>query len=374
MRVFCDGIRKVVREAWGRTSRLLPIVFGRRLGGPRNRGHKADIIATTRLSQMRPRPTVLDWLLEPSQPAARYGTLTGLLDRGPQDAEVAEARRAIPKQGWAKTILETQRPEGQWESRKDLYRPKYTATIWRFIVLADLGLTAEDPRVRKTCELFLTDYARKDGGFDDVESRRSELCLTGNLARTLARCGFADDPRVRSAFDWLVEHQMEDGGWHCFYQTAFGHGTLDAWEGLYAYSALPRAHWTPRIKRSAEAGAEFFLDRELFRQGRRYVPWVRFHYPVHYYYDVLVGLDMLTALGYGGDRRLRAALDILRKKRGADGTWRLDKIHPDLGAGAGYRFHKKPKRFALETEGQPSKWITLTALRVLKRVEESSSG
>lgn len=313
-------------------------------------------------------------MLDPSEPSVRYQTLVELMDRKPTDPEVRAARAGIPKRGWARDILALQRPGGYWESREDLYRPKYTASIWRLIVLADLGMTAEDPRVRKACELFLKDYARKDGGFDDVESPRSELCLTGNLARTFVRCGFADDPRVRAAFDWLVKFQMEDGGWHCFYRQAFGRGTLDAWEGLAAYAFLPRDRWTPRLRRSIEAGAEFFLERELLHQGRRYVPWTRTHYPVHYYYDFLVGLDILTRLGYGGDRRLRPALRLLEKKRRPDGTWALDKVHPDLGAGAGYRFRKAPKRFALETEGRPSKWITLTAFQVLKRVEESGSG
>jgi hypothetical protein len=125
------------------------------------------------------------------------------------------------------------------------------------------------------------------------------------------------------------------------------------------------------MKRSVERGAEFYLERELFKQGhRRYLPWLRFHYPVHYYYDLLVGLDVITSLGYADDRRLKAVLQILQTKRRPDGTWALDAIHPDLGAGAGYRFRKRPQRFALEREGRPSKWITLTALRVLKRSEE----
>ncbi|HII40359.1 MAG TPA: terpene cyclase/mutase family protein [Thermoplasmata archaeon] len=318
-------------------------------------------------------PEVLEWLLEPSQPAVRFATLVDLLDRGQKDPDVREARAAIPTRGWARDILRSQRPEGHWESREDLYRPKYTATIWRLIVLADLGMTAGDARVRRACERFLSEYAREDGGFDTPGSTwvRSELCLTGNLARTLMRCGFGDDTRVRSAYEWLVDHQMEDGGWHCFYEKAFGRGTLDAWEGLYAYAFLPAARRSPRIRRSIERGAEFFLERELLHQGRRYVPWTRTHYPVHYYYDFLVGLDMLTRLGYGDDARLRPALDLLEKKRRPDGTWALDKVHPDLGAGAGYRFRKQPKRFALETEGRPSKWITLTALQVLKRVEET---
>ena len=57
-----------------------------------------------------------------------------------------------------------------------------------------------------------------------------------------------------------------------------------------------------------ERAAEFYLDRELHRQGARYDPWYRFHDPVHYYYDLLVGLDLLTALGFGSDPRLRYAL------------------------------------------------------------------
>lgn len=318
-------------------------------------------------------PAVLDWLLEPAQPAVRYRTLVDLLDRGAREPEVRETLTAIPKRGWARDIFAAQRPGGFWEAREDLYRPKYTATIWRLIVLGDLGVTAADPRMRRTCGLFLSDYVRDDGGFDTPGStwQRSELCITGNLARTLARAGLAADPRVQSAFDWLVRNQMEDGGWHCFYEKAFGRGTLDAWEGLYAFAFLPETYRTPRIRRSIEHGAEFFLSKELMRQGGRYVPWTRTHYPVHYYYDFLVGLDMLTRLGYGDDRRLRPALELLAKKRRSDGTWALDKVHPDLGTGAGYRFRRKPKRFALEEEGDRSKWITLTALQVLRRVEEA---
>jgi hypothetical protein len=321
---------------------------------------------------------VVSWLIEPEQPAVRYRALTDLLDRGQDSAEVVEALGEIPKKGWAAAILRKQEPGGrwEWEARQSLYVPKYICTIWNLIMLADLGMTASDRRVRKTCDLFLEQYARPDGGFDTPSSewKRSELCLTGNLARTLTLCGYAEDPRVRASFDWLVKNQMEDGGWHCFYEKAFGRGTLDCWEGLSAFAALPRSKWTRSMKRSVERGAEFYLRKELFRQGKqRYVPWFRFHYPVHYYYDILVGLDVLTKLGYGDDKRLGPALEVMKSKRRKDGTWALDAVHPDLGAGAGYRMKKgRYTPFALETKGTPSKWITLTCLRVLKRVEEAS--
>ncbi|MBI4258631.1 MAG: hypothetical protein HY619_06720 [Thaumarchaeota archaeon] len=312
-----------------------------------------------------PRDSVMDWLLQKSQPAVCYFTLIELLDRPREDLEVQAAYQAISERGWGAEILGEQNPAGFWASRENLYYPKYVASNWHLLVLADLGLTKQHPRIRKACELFLGEYAKPDGGFGRRE--RSHFCVTGNSARTLVRCGYEDDPRVRSAFKWLIEAQKADGGWHCFDSRR---GTLDCWEALSAFSALPKRRWTRLVKRSVERGAEFYLERDLFREGkRRYEPWFRFHYPVHYYYDLLVGLDVITALGYGDDSRLKPALKVLREKRRPDGAWLLDAIHPDLGPGAKYVLGEPVTPFALEKAGEPSKWITLQALRVLKRVE-----
>src|SRR5205807_530177 len=44
-----------------------------------------------------------------------------------------------------------------------------------------------------------------------------------------------------------------------------------------------------------------YLTRRLFREGAHPSrPWFRLHYPVHSYYDLLVGLDVLTSLGSVG--------------------------------------------------------------------------
>ncbi len=311
---------------------------------------------------------VIEWLLQPDQPSVRYHTLVDLLDRPLSANEVREAYSQIARRGWASDILQKQKSGGYWESRKDLYGPKYVATIWRFLVLVDLGLTAKNPRLRKTSQLLLEEFSRPDGGFDDV-GPTGHFCITGNLARAFVKCGYADDPRVRAAFNWLVKEQKPDGGWHCFGGRS---GTLDCWEALSAYATLPRTKWTRSIGRSAERGAEFYLQRELFREGRKpYRPWLRFHYPIHYYYDLLVGLEILTQLGYGDDSRMRPALDILKEKRRSDGSWALDPVHPDMGPGAGYRLGNRVRRFALEKARKPSRWITLKALRVLKLVQEA---
>ncbi|MBI3022807.1 MAG: hypothetical protein HYY68_03660 [Thaumarchaeota archaeon] len=304
-------------------------------------------------------------MLEPDQPAVRYRALVDLLGRPKDDAEVKEAHGIIAERGWGHDILVQQRPDGHWMRGEDsLYLPKYTATNWRAIMLADLGLTAEHAGVRRAAELYFKEWLSEMERFLE----EGELCIVGNLARTLTACGYADDPKVKRLFEWIVQHQKDDGGWHCFKSDS---GTLDCWEGLAAYNKLPRQRWTRSIKRSAERGAEFYLDRRLFEEGRRYGPWFRFHYRNHYYYDLFVGLDMITALGCAADKRLNRALDILKQKRRSDGRWVLDAIHPDLAGGAGYSLKRKPVPVSLEAKGKPSKWITLTCMRVLKRVEEA---
>jgi hypothetical protein len=312
----------------------------------------------------------MDWLLEESQPSVRYFALTDLLGREKTHPDAKEAVANIAKRGWAAAVLAKQKPEGNWESKRDLYRPKYTATNWMAIVLSDLGLTKQDGRIAKTAELFFADWMQDE----EPNIFHDEVCIVGNTARLMTRFGYGDDPRVKRLFGRLVEDQRENGGWHCREKLD---GVLDGWEALAAFAALPKAKRTRGIGRAIERGVEFYLERGLLDDGEpEYRPWFRLHYPVHYYYDVLVGLDVISSLGYGGDGRMTKALEILKGKRTRDGAWLLEKLHPDPSNYAWGRgnLRRRTKPFGLEQEGLPSKWMTLTALRVLKRVEDAGPG
>ncbi len=318
---------------------------------------------------------VLDWLLEENQPAVRCQTLVHLLDRRSDDPDALRARSRISRVGWAADLLREQGPEGFWERRRPrnvseyvdfLYFPPYLSTNWRALVLAELGLDSTSPRIRKIAELLFEFKLRTSSPFNFYYE---EMCIAGNCARMLTQFGYGDDPRVQRLYRWLIEDQREDGGWNCSAGTP---GTLDVWEPLAAFAVVPRRSRPASMDRAIERGAEFYLQRGLFREGKRYEPWFRFHYPNHYLYDVLVGLDVLTQLGYGGDRRLRPALDLLLKKRQRDGKWLLDRQHPDLGPGLKiYSDMKKVRSLVLEPTGKPSKMITRKALTVLKRIEEA---
>lgn len=315
---------------------------------------------------MRLSRSVRTWLLgKDADPSVRVRVLREVFGRPADDPEVARAQKQIGRKGWAAQILDLQHPEGQWDtagtSALELYRPKYVATNWRLLVLSDLGVPETHPRIRKAVRLFLRRFGGPAG---DLGGRGSEVCFTGNAVRMLVRFGHPRDPHVRRSIDWLVRHQKRDGGWHCFRSST---GTLDCWEALAGFAALPPEARTPEVRRSIERGAEFYLERRLFREGPKpYAPWFRLHYPVHYYYDILVGLDVLTSLGYGADPRIRPALDRLESKRNRDGTWSMDALHPDTEDPA-YQFRGVFHPLGLEVPGRPSRWITTTALAVLNR-------
>ncbi|MGQ0797297.1 MAG: hypothetical protein ACT4OI_05490, partial [Methanobacteriota archaeon] len=207
-----------------------------------------------------------EWLLaDDADASARVRVLTELLEKAEDDPEVVRAKRQIGREGWAARMLRLQHPGGQWDtagnSAAELYRPKYVATNWRLIVLSDLGVLGSHPRIKMAVDLFLRRFSGPGG---DLGGRGSEVCFTGNAARMLVRFGRLGDRRVQASLDWLVRHQKSDGGWHCFRSSK---GTLDCWEALAAFAALPPAARTAPIERSIEWGADFYLDRGLLREG-----------------------------------------------------------------------------------------------------------
>lgn len=298
---------------------------------------------------------VLAWLLDPADPGARAKALVDLAGRAPGDPEVVEARERSRKEGTVARLLEglTFPNDGN-----GLYLPKYGTSWHRVITLAEMGAPAEDPRLSRALDLILAFYPKGDGG---MGRRGSHLCTTGNLCRAMVLFGRGDDPRVRRGLEWLVSQQMHDGGWHCW-PDEHRDGTIDAWEAMGAFAALPEA---TRPREVVQRGLDFLLARDL-GIGRGYAPHERIHFPRHYYYDALVGLDIASTIA-PHDPRLAPAIAWLERKRGPDGAWRLDQHHPDFDD-PDYTIPDPVTPLVVEDAGVPSKWATFYAMRILRRV------
>jgi hypothetical protein len=134
------------------------------------------------------------------------------------------------------------------------------------------------------------------------------------------------------------------------------HSTICVLEGLLEYEKAKSA--TTAVTGARLRGQEYLLDRRLFRSlstGRVIDPaWTLFSFPPRWHYDVLRGLDYLRRAGVEPDERVADAIDLVEMKRGVNGRWPLENPH----AGAVH--------FDMEDgAGEPSRWNTLRALRVL---------
>ena len=332
-----------------------------------------DLNASGPSSEPVPQDAGIDWLLERGQPSIRYLTLTRLLGKPETAAEVREARKRIPSDPWVAEMFSRRNPAGWWERDHNWLEPRFRGTNWTMLALADLGATREIPAMKVSSEFWMSSSPLQGGGVGGFGKGKGHFCYTANMARALIQLGYEDDPRIRKSLEWLVKTAHPKGGWSCrMDKTGVSAGrTLDAWEALAAFAAYPRSKWTPSMTACVERGAEFFLERELHQQGDPYEPWFRFHWPVHYYYDLLVGLDCLTALGYGKDPRLGFALDVVRKQRRPDGRWNMGPPQTDPDAEGAKWFAENPTErptpLIFEKPGGPSKMITLRALTVLSR-------
>jgi hypothetical protein len=319
------------------------------------------------------------WLLEPDpdNPGVRYFALRDLLDRPADDPEAQAARAAIVATGPVPAILDAQYPQGYWVKPGGGYSPKYRSTVWQIIFLAELGADLADERVRRGCDYLLGHAIAANGAFSAYQKPVPSgciPCLNGNLLRALLRLGYLDDERVGAALDWLARATTGEGGFRYLKSGTSGPdfacsangGQPCAWganKALRALLAAPSRLRTPAVERALEAGAAFLLSRDPAvadypYTGRVSSTWFRLGFPLTYWSDVLETAGVLVDLGYGGDPRLANALQFVLSKQDDDGRWELE------NALSGKMW------VDIEERRKPSKWITLRALRVLKRAAQ----
>jgi hypothetical protein len=318
----------------------------------------------------------LPWLLEEDlcSPSIRYFALRDLFDQSENDPEVQEARAAIMRSGPVPTILDAQEPEGYWVKTGGGYSPKYQGTVWQILLLAELGADPDDERVKRGCEYLLGHSIASNGAFSVYAKPVPSgviPCLNGNLLYALQHLGFGDDPRVQGALGWLAQAVTGEGDFQylksgttgpCFACSA-NNAQPCAWGGnkvLRALSVWHENERTPEMEQAIQIGVEFLFSRDPVRAdypytGRVNSTWFKLGFPLSYWSDVLETTAVLADLGYGNDPRLKHAIQFILGKQDGQGRWKLENTMNRMWVD-------------IEKKGEPSKWVTLRALRVLKRV------
>jgi hypothetical protein len=312
-----------------------------------------------------PTDEVIRWLLD-GDPAIRWQALRDLVGAGQRTVE--RARSKVARDGWGARLLARQDPVGTWagglSSDGGLYSPKWISTTYTMLMLRDFGLSPNNRQARKACTLLLDRGLQPDGGINYGTWAkwigRSETCVTGMVLSILSYFEY-EDARLDTIAAHLLEQQMPDGGWNCRRPSGATHAslhtTISALEGLRLYK-LCRGREVRAVQAAQRRGREFLLVHRLFRSHRTgeiiKPAFTRLSFPPRWHYDILRALDYFQAVNAPCDRRLAEAIDIVRSSRREDGCWLLQ------------HSYKGKTYFELERLGEPSRWNTLRALRVLK--------
>jgi hypothetical protein len=303
---------------------------------------------------------VFRWLLD-ADPAIRWQVLADLLG-APADLVAAERARVVTE-GWGARVLAAQAADGRWGGTA--WNRGWDSTMHALMSLRDFGADPESEPVRRAIALVRDHVQWWDGRYGDRPffAGESEPCINGQAAAAGAALGADVSPII----DRLLGEQLPDGGWNCEAENGSARSsfntTICVLEALLAHERATGSD--PAVAAASARGERWLVDRRMFRRRSTGEPITRDRrgggdftapaFPTWWHYDVLRGLDYLRAAGVAPDDRVADAVELVRDWRGSDGRWPLAASWPgamlvDLG----------------ETVGQPSRWVTLRALRVLR--------
>jgi len=282
------------------------------------------------------------------------------------------------REGIVPKILAGQKEGGYWEEPEDFYiRTKYRGTVWQLIILAELGADGNDPRIDRVCEFVLeSSQDRQSGGFSYRGSREGGgqhsgviPCLTGNMVWSLIRLGRLHDVRVQRGIDWITAYARFDDGerrapkeWpYEKREPCWGKHTCHsaAAKFLKALAEIPEGERSADVRRTIDGATEYFLRHHIFKRSHDPTKdlkpkWTKIGFPTMWDGDALEVFGTLARLGCR-DPRMQDAADLIVSKQDAQGRWTLENTYNG-------KF-----RVNIERKDRPSKWVTIHALRALKR-------
>jgi hypothetical protein len=308
---------------------------------------------------------ITNWLLD-SDPALRWQVERDLLDR--PDPVWSATRAKVATEGFGARLLALQDPDGQWAggayfpggfefgAAEDEGQP-WTATTHSLNSLREWGVDAAalgDTAARLA--------ANSRWEYDNLPYWGGEVdCCINSWTLSNGLWLGAD---VDGIVDWFLTHQRSDGGWNCEWvngsvRSSFP-STLNTLRGLLDYERVTGDR--ERVLAARRAGEEYLLVRGLYRRlstGEPFIPWaLHVAYPFRWFYSALNAVDYFRAAslhdGTPPDERMADAIEHIRARRTAEGTWLQGRRHPGQ------------VWFEVDVDaGEPSKWLTFYATRVL---------
>lgn len=311
----------------------------------------------------------IQWLLD-SDPSIRWQVMRDLIHAPTEDVD--RERLKVATEGWGAHLLALQSSDGSWGGTA--WNHGWDSTMHILTLLREFGIDPKSDqargavdRVREHVHWMGWDWDGSWKGQDFIGNPffagEVEPCINGQVMSSGAYFG-QDCQRI---FERLLNEQLPDGGWNCEAENGSTRSsfntTICVLEALLEFELAGNNN--PDATKARLRGQEYLLERQLFRKRSTgeaierdregSTVFTRFAFPTWWHYDILRGLDYLRKAGVKPDARVTEAVEIVESKRGDDGRWRLEVQYPGT----------MPIEMD-ESEGKPSRWNTLRALRVLE--------
>ena len=298
---------------------------------------------------------IINWLLE-GDPSIKFQVYRDLLGEYKPNLQAK-----ISSEGWGAKLLSLQNPNGHWG--KAFYQPKWTSTHYTLLDLINLNISPNVKSIKNVLNSVLQKEMNHGYTKKHEMSVNNDICING-MVLNYASYFKSDLNLLKPLVDYLIENQMLDGGFNC-QSTRIGsvhsslHTTLSVLEGINEYKKNGFRYKLKELKKIEKDCIEFILIHKLYKSDKtgKVISnnFTRIPYPPRWKYDILRSLDYFQYANVKYDSRMQDAVDLLMSKRKPTGLWSLQAKHPG-------NIH-----FEMEKAGQPSRWNTLRALRVLKQ-------
>jgi hypothetical protein len=320
----------------------------------------------------------IEWLLA-GEPWIEYRTRLDLLGQSENDPDVKATRKSMLADSQIRNLISELSgwPGAVISSHKSASQPFHKLTF-----VADLGIKADDPKMGKIIAHILK-HQSPEGPFQlpmnipehfggtGQDQWAWALCDAPLIVYSLVKFGLGSEPFVKTAIEYLAG-LLRGYGWPCAVSKELGKfrgpGRKDdpcPFANLAVLKALSEVEeW--RDSRACRVGADILLT--LWEESVRRHPYM-FYMGTDFrklkapfiWYDLMHVLDVLSRFSWlRKDARLLDMLAILKSKPDRQGRYTLESVWTAW------------KEWEFGQKKQPSRWLTLSAWRIIRRVEATS--
>ena len=227
------------------------------------------------------------------------------------------------------------------------------------------GFTKEHPAIENAKEYVLNKQTA-DGDIRGIYAKQYSPNYTAAFLELFVKAGYADDRRIAKAFEWLISHRVNDGGWALALRTQGlnldaiynnNRSELDKTKPyshfvtgvvLRSFAAHAKYRYSDVAKNAAKLLADRFFTKDIYADKCRVDDWTRFSFPF-WQTDILSSLNSISFIDPQMDN-----LQIEKAKQ-----WLISHQEPN-GLFAGHLLKDRYHDLRL--------WYSLAICRTLKRL------